>query len=71
LVLYYAIPVTLLCTLLWLYESWVARQIDSELVRVDSKEWQVDAILTSTITTGFVIALYLQTTAYADYKIGK
>ncbi len=65
--LYYAVPVTLLCGAMWIYESWVASRINSELVRVDSKEWLVDAILSSTLTMGFVIGIYLQATMYSDY----
>lgn len=63
--LYYAVPITLLCIVLWLYESWVARKTKSELVRVDSREWLVDAILSSTLTIGFVIGLFLQETSFA------
>ena len=65
--LYYAVPITLFCTVMWLFESWVARQTQSELVRVDSKEWLVDAILSSTLAMGFVGGLYLQGTEYASY----
>ena len=67
LALYYAVPMTIFCTLMWLYEHWIASQTGSELVRVDSKEWLVDAILSSTLALGFIGGLYLQDTEYADY----
>ena len=65
--LYYAVPITLFCTMMWLYERWVARKTQSELVRVDSTEWLVDAILSSTLALGFIGGLYLQDTEYAGY----
>lgn len=65
--LYYAVPITLLCTLMWFYENWVAKRTKSELVRVDSKEWLVDAILSSTLAIGFVIGLFMQGSQYAEY----
>lgn len=62
--LYYAVPITFLCLALHMYESWVAKRIESELLRVDAKEWLVDAILTFTLTCGFVMGWYLETSGY-------
>ncbi|WP_211829898.1 cation diffusion facilitator family transporter [Kistimonas asteriae] len=65
LALFYAIPVTVLCLVMYFYESLMAKQLDSELVHVDSKEWLVDAILTITLTLGFLLGYYLEKTPYA------
>lgn len=67
LALYYAIPVTTLCLMLYLYETRMARKLNSELLRVDSKEWLVDTILTATLMVGFLLGWYLETTRYAAW----
>lgn len=69
LALYYAVPITLFCSSLYLYETWVGRQLNSELVRVDSKEWLVDAILSFTLTLGFILGKYMEGTSWAPYVI--
>ncbi|MGF1643750.1 MAG: cation diffusion facilitator family transporter [Thiotrichales bacterium] len=67
LALYYAVPITALCVVLYLYETWMARRLNSELLRVDSREWLVDSILTATLTLGFLLGWYLETTRFAHY----
>ncbi|MGF1545763.1 MAG: cation diffusion facilitator family transporter [Thiotrichales bacterium] len=67
LALYYAVPIMVLCLLLYLYETWMAGRLNSELLRVDSREWLVDTILTSTLTLGFLLGWYLETTRFAAY----
>lgn len=67
LALLYGVPVTLLCLALFLYESWVGQRLNSELLKVDSREWLVDTLLSCTLTLGFLLGWYLQQTPYARY----
>ncbi|ATL92225.1 cation diffusion facilitator family transporter [Aeromonas sobria] len=59
---------TFLCSLFYLVEARLAKQFNSELVRVDSEEWLVDTILSATLLVGFLVAMGLDTIGYGQYN---
>ncbi|WP_374509390.1 cation diffusion facilitator family transporter [Aeromonas jandaei] len=66
--LIYAVVSTFFCAILYRIEAQVAEQVDSELVRVDSKEWLVDTLLSATLLIGFVVAICLDAIGYGQYN---
>ncbi len=46
----------------------MAERVNSELVRVDSKEWLVDTLLSTTLLIGFVVAIGLDAIGYGHYN---
>ena len=46
----------------------MAERVNSELVRVDSKEWLVDTLLSATLLIGFLVAIGLDTLGYGHYN---
>lgn len=66
--LIYAVVSTFFCAILYRIEAQVAEQVDSELVRVDSKEWLVDTLLSATLLIGFVVAIGLDAIGYGQYN---
>ncbi|MDO2948794.1 cation transporter [Aeromonas simiae] len=66
--LLYAAVSTFFCAALYRLEAQAAERLDSELVRVDAKEWQVDTILSATLLLGFVIAMGLEQAGYGRYN---
>lgn len=59
---------TFLCSLLYLVEARLAKQFNSELVRVDSEEWLVDTILSATLLVGFLVAIGLDAIGHGQYN---
>ncbi|MBL0634789.1 cation diffusion facilitator family transporter [Aeromonas dhakensis] len=66
--LIYAVVSTLFCGIIYLVEANVAERVNSELVRVDSKEWLVDTLLSTTLLIGFVVAIGLDAIGYGHYN---
>ena len=66
--LIYAVVSTFFCGILYLIEADVAERVNSELVRVDSKEWLVDTLLSATLLIGFLVAIGLDTLGYGHYN---
>ena len=66
--LIYAVVSTFFCSILYLIEADVAERVNSELVRVDSKEWLVDTLLSATLLIGFLVAIGLDTLGYGHYN---
>lgn len=66
--LIYAAVSTFFCAIIYRIEARVAEQVDSELVRVDSKEWLVDTILSATLLVGFLIAIGLDAIGHGQYN---
>ncbi len=66
--LIYAAVSTFFCAIIYRIEAQVAEQVDSELVRVDSKEWLVDTLLSATLLIGFVVAIGLDAIGYGQYN---
>ena len=66
--LIYAAVSTFFCAIIYRIEAGVAERIDSELVRVDSKEWLVDTLLSATLLIGFVVAIGLDALGYGHYN---
>jgi predicted Co/Zn/Cd cation transporter (cation efflux family) len=46
----------------------LAERLNSELVRVDAKEWLVDTLLSATLLIGFVVAIGLDALGYGHYN---
>lgn len=63
--LLYALVSTIFCFGVYSVELRVARSVNSELVRVDAKEWLVDGILSCTILLGFALAKVLEGSSLA------
>lgn len=63
----YTILLTLLCFGIYLFEQRIVGVSKSELIKVDSHEWLIDGILSSTLMLGFFIALVLQKTDHSEY----
>ncbi|MFM5440546.1 cation diffusion facilitator family transporter [Aeromonas enteropelogenes] len=66
--LIYAAVSTFFCAIIYLIEADVAERVNSELVRVDSKEWLVDTLLSATLLIGFVVAIGLDAIGYGHYN---
>jgi cation diffusion facilitator family transporter len=66
--LIYAVVSTFFCSIIYLIEADVAERVNSELVRVDSKEWLVDTLLSATLLIGFVVAIGLDAIGYGHYN---
>ncbi|WP_324017860.1 cation diffusion facilitator family transporter [Aeromonas hydrophila] len=66
--LIYAIVSTFFCGIIYRVEADVAERVNSELVRVDSKEWLVDTLLSTTLLIGFVVAIGLDAIGYGHYN---
>ena len=68
----YAVVSTVCCFAIYFTETYIARSVESELVRVDSQEWLVDGILSAAILVGFIVVIifdhlgYSQWNAYVD-----
>ncbi|MDF2413689.1 MULTISPECIES: cation diffusion facilitator family transporter [Aeromonas] len=59
---------TVLCSLMYFIEVELAKQFNSELVRVDSQEWLVDTILSTTLLVGFLVAMGLSAIGYDQFN---
>ncbi|HAT6344930.1 TPA: cation transporter [Aeromonas hydrophila] len=66
--LIYAVVSTFFCGIIYRVEADVAERVNSELVRVDSKEWLVDTLLSTTLLIGFVVAIGLDAIGYGHYN---
>ncbi|MDX7779293.1 cation transporter [Aeromonas hydrophila] len=64
----YAVVSTFFCGIIYRVEADVAERVNSELVRVDSKEWLVDTLLSTTLLIGFVVAIGLDAIGYGHYN---
>lgn len=64
----YAAASTLFSFAIYFAERHIAREVDSELVRVDSQEWLVDGILSTTILFGFLLVLLLDELGYNQWN---
>lgn len=64
----YAILSTAICFGIFFTERYIAKEVDSELVRVDSQEWLVDGILSATILVGFVFVVLLDKLGYSQWN---
>lgn len=66
--LIYALISTFLSFLIFFAERYIAKEVDSELVRVDSQEWLIDGILSATILCGFLLVLVLDELGYSRWN---
>ncbi|OLQ71286.1 cation diffusion facilitator family transporter [Photobacterium proteolyticum] len=64
----YAIISTVCCFAIYFIETYIARSVESELVRVDSQEWLVDGILSAAILVGFIIVVLLDQLGYSRWN---
>ncbi|WP_305418897.1 cation diffusion facilitator family transporter [Photobacterium leiognathi] len=64
----YAVLSTVSCFSIYFFETHIARSVDSELVRVDSQEWLVDAILSAAILVGFILVVILDAMGYSKWN---
>ncbi|WP_318483148.1 cation diffusion facilitator family transporter [Photobacterium leiognathi] len=64
----YAVLSTVSCFSIYFFETHIARSVDSELVRVDSQEWLVDAILSAAILVGFILVLIFDALGYSKWN---
>lgn len=65
--LWYEVPVTVVCFVLYRYEKVMARKLASSLVDVDAREWLVDGLLSLGIGLGFLVALLMEDSRYAHW----
>ncbi|MDQ6479352.1 cation diffusion facilitator family transporter [Dyadobacter sp. LHD-138] len=61
----YLISSIVVCFLLWLFFKNKAAQLQSEYVRIESTEWQLDALLSFGVLGGFSLAYFLKDTSLA------
>ncbi|WP_318468380.1 cation diffusion facilitator family transporter [Photobacterium leiognathi] len=64
----YAVLSTVSCFSIYFFETHIARSVDSELVRVDSQEWLVDAILSAAILVGFILVMIFDALGYSKWN---
>ncbi|MBP2701108.1 cation diffusion facilitator family transporter [Vibrio parahaemolyticus] len=64
----YAVLSTVSCFSIYFFETYIARSVDSELVRVDSQEWLVDAILSAAILVGFILVVIFDAMGYSKWN---
>ncbi|WP_318520928.1 cation diffusion facilitator family transporter [Photobacterium leiognathi] len=64
----YAVLSTVSCFSIYFFETHIARSVDSELVRVDSQEWLVDAILSAAILVGFILVVIFDAMGYSKWN---
>ncbi|WP_305458256.1 cation diffusion facilitator family transporter [Photobacterium leiognathi] len=64
----YAVLSTVSCFSIYFFETHIARSVDSELVRVDSQEWLVDAILSAAILVGFILVVIFGALGYSKWN---
>ncbi len=64
----YAVLSTVSCFSIYFFETHIARSVDSELVRVDSQEWLVDAILSAAILVGFILVVIFDALGYSKWN---
>ncbi|PSV27007.1 MULTISPECIES: cation diffusion facilitator family transporter [unclassified Photobacterium] len=64
----YAVLSTVSCFSIYFFETSIARSVDSELVRVDSQEWLVDAILSAAILVGFILVIIFDAMGYSKWN---
>lgn len=60
----YALFSTVFCFGIYWFEKQIAGKSQSELIRVDSQEWLIDSILSSTLLLGFGVAWLLKRSDY-------
>lgn len=61
----YLISSIVVCFLLWLFFKNKAARLKSEYVRIESTEWQLDALLSFGVLGGFSLAYFLKDTSLA------
>ncbi|HIF9164342.1 TPA: cation diffusion facilitator family transporter [Photobacterium damselae] len=66
--LVYAVLSTVSCFGIYFFETYTARSVDSELVRVDSQEWLIDGILSAAILVGFVAVMIFDSLGYSQWN---
>ncbi|WP_305817048.1 cation diffusion facilitator family transporter [Photobacterium leiognathi] len=64
----YAVLSTVSCFSIYFFETHIARSVDSELIRVDSQEWLVDAILSAAILVGFILVVIFDALGYSKWN---
>lgn len=64
----YALLSTVFSFAIFFTERHIAREVDSELVRVDAQEWLVDGILSTTILSGFLLVMLLDALGYSHWN---
>lgn len=64
----YAVVSTVCCFAIYFTETYIARSVESELVRVDSQEWLVDGILSAAILVGFIVVIIFDHLGYSQWN---
>lgn len=64
-VIWFGIVSGVLCGVVWLFEFIVARHIDSDIVRNDSREWLVDFLFSLVTFLGFLVLRWLEEPLYS------
>ncbi|RXJ73703.1 cation transporter [Veronia nyctiphanis] len=64
----YAVFSTFLCFGIFFTERYISKEVQSELVRVDSQEWLVDGILSATILIGFIAVATLDGLGHSQWN---
>ncbi len=64
----YAVFSTFGCFAIYFVEKHIAKSVNSELVRVDSQEWLIDGILSTSIFIGFIAVMIFDWLGYSDWN---
>ncbi|SDL69574.1 cation diffusion facilitator family transporter [Modicisalibacter muralis] len=63
----YAVLVAAVCFGMYAFERRINREANSEFVRIDIQSWLMAALITSALLVAFVIALFLEGTAWSHW----
>jgi len=66
----YSIFTTIACLVCWIYVHNSKKKIrNSGLLKIESKEWLMDTLLSSAVLIGFIFSYYIEKTIYKDFVV--
>lgn len=66
----YSIFTTIACLICWIYVHKSKKKIkNSGLLKIESKEWLMDTLLSSAVLIGFIFSYYVEKTIYKDFVV--
>lgn len=66
----YSVFTTLACLICWLYVHKAKKKIrNSGLLKIESKEWLMDTLLSSAVLIGFIFSYYVEKTSYSNLVV--